>query len=160
MDFCRIAVFFDYVRYPWAHQVHCFLMLDGRRLVCLMGYNVLTGRQSVSTWHGAWWAVRADHNLPGQNLLVVAMNWRGVPPLREHIVFWHAAQFYLYDLAWQVPQLREVDAHGHGLWPGFWQINGTGWRNPRRLYLDDIVIIDDDWQWEVERDNDDGVMWF
>ena len=107
MDFCRIAVFFDYVRYPWAHQVHCFLMLDGRRLVCLMGYNVLTGRQSISTWHVAWWSVRADHNLPGQNLLVVAMNWRGVPPLREHVVFWHAAQFYLYDLARQVPQLRD-----------------------------------------------------
>ena len=159
MAFCRIALFFEYVRFPWTHRVHCVLMLDGRRLVCLEGYNMVTGVQSVSPWHGHWWSMRVHPNLPGQNLLCVAMNWRGVPPLREHVVFWHAAQFYLYDLAWQVPQLREVDAHGHGVWPGFPEIYGIGWRNPRRLYLDEIFIIDDDWQWEVERDNDDGVMW-
>ena len=146
MEFCRIAAVFDYVDFPWAHQVHCFLMLDGRRLVCLVGYNVRTRRQSVSTWHGDWWSVRAEHNLSGQyplHLLVVAMNWRGVPPLRWHTFFWHRAQFYLYDMARQVPQLREVAAHGHGLWPG----------------VGDITVIDFDRQWEVERDNVDTVVW-
>ena len=109
-------------------------MLDGRRLVCLVGYNVRTRRQSVSTWHGDWWRARAEHNLSGQyplDLIVVAMNWRGGAPLRLRTFFWRSAQFYLYDQARQVPQLREVAVHGHGLWPGVGGIN----------------IIDNDRQW-------------
>ena len=134
MEFCRIAAVFDYVDFPWAHQVHCFLMLDGRRLVCLVGYNVRTRLESVSPWHGDWWRARAEHNLSGQyplDLIVVAMNWRGGAPLRLRTFFWRSAQFYLYDQARQVPQLREVAAHGHGLWPGVGGIN----------------IIDNDRQW-------------
>ena len=34
------------------------------------------------------------------------------------LMIWHTANFYMYDLARSVPQLREVDTHCYGLRPG------------------------------------------